>query len=272
MASVLLYARLMRVAALIIALSFSGCVTPAASNDDVVPVDRDTDLPGDSSSDTGAGKADGVTTLPNDIHWVRNSAEYQALTRQTYRNAAESLERTLTAEPREAGSWAVILDADETVLDNSTFQKEQLGRRYSASAWRAWIARREAPAVPGAVAFLARVHALGGMVAIVTNRGNADCAATRANLESNQLHADIVLCKASSSNKASRWRQVATGNAADGIGPLDVLMYVGDSITDFPELNQSVRAQGDDGFEAFGDEFIVIPNPMYGSWEQTARQ
>jgi len=44
-------------------------------------------------------------------------------------------------------------------------------------------------------------------------------------------------------------------------------MYLGDNIEDFPLISQEILDGGDGAFdERFGTEFIVFPNPMYGSW------
>ncbi|HEX8242587.1 MAG TPA: HAD family acid phosphatase [Longimicrobium sp.] len=102
------------------------------------------------------------------IHWWRNSAERTVLFLQTYRWAGERLRELAAREPR--GSWAVIMDADETVLDNSTYQfrRNPQGEGYSAESWTAWVNEEAAPATPGAPEFTRLVHELGGRVAIVT--------------------------------------------------------------------------------------------------------
>ena len=99
---------------------------------------------------------------------MRASAEYEAAVRQAYRMAEDHVERA--AAGRAASTWGVVLDADETVISNLTYQIERAGRPHDEDAWRAWVKRREATALPGAGAFLARVRALGGRIAIVTNR------------------------------------------------------------------------------------------------------
>ncbi len=118
--------------------------------------------------------------MPDGIRWVRDSAEFRALVAQTYRDAATSV--ASAAASRKAGSWAVILDADETVISNLQYQIEraQAGLAYSSDSWRAWVVRREATPLPGASAFLARIHELGGFIAIVTNRLQSECADTEA--------------------------------------------------------------------------------------------
>src|SRR5512143_2895166 len=108
--------------------------------------------------------------LPESVRWVSDSAEHRALFVQVYRAATTQVERE--AAGRASGRWAVILDADETTIDNSAYQRERAlaGRPFDAASWRAWCARREAVPLPGAAAFLATVRALGGRIAIVTNR------------------------------------------------------------------------------------------------------
>jgi 5'-nucleotidase (lipoprotein e(P4) family) len=206
------------------------------------------------------------TALADPVQWVRTSAEYRALALQTYRAATRAVEEQ--AAGRAAGSWGVILDADETVLDNSQYQKEQnaRGKSFDAATWRAWVARKEARAVPGAPAFLARVRELGGRVAIVTNRTQAECPDTQANFRDLGLPWDVMLCKAERSEKEPRFEEVLKG--ALGQPPMEVLLFVGDNIQDFPALRQGLRQGPEDGYSPFGRRYFVLPNPMYGSWER----
>ena len=134
-------------------------------------------------------------TLPDSLRWVRDSAEYRAAALQTYRVAAASL--ATAASGRKPGSWAVVLDADETVISNLQYQIEraQAGLPLHAESWRAWVARREATPLPGAAAFLARVRELGGRIAIVTNRLESECADTEALFKTHKLPYDVMLCR-----------------------------------------------------------------------------
>jgi 5'-nucleotidase (lipoprotein e(P4) family) len=202
--------------------------------------------------------------IPDATHWVRTSAEYRALALQTYRAATRALEERVAG--RLPGTWGVILDADETVLDNSQYQKEQGGRPFDAASWTAWVARREAGAVPGAKAFVSRVRELGGRIAIVTNRTLAECPDTEANFRALDLPWDLMLCKGEVSAKEPRFEQVAKGGV--GGSALEVLLFVGDNIQDFPGQRQSLRDGPDDAFSDFGRRYFVVPNPMYGSWER----
>jgi 5'-nucleotidase (lipoprotein e(P4) family) len=207
---------------------------------------------------------------PDSIRWVRDSAEHRALFRQVYRAAAAHVEHE--ASTRAPGTWAVVLDADETVLDNSLYQLERAraGLPFDAASWTAWCARREAVPLPGAAAFLSRVQALGGKVVIVTNRAAAECPDTEAVFRAQGLAYDAMLCRpaASPSDKNPRFEAVARGATPAGLPPLEVVAFVGDNILDFPQKSQALRKEPDEAFAPFGTRFFVLPNPMYGSWEK----
>jgi 5'-nucleotidase (lipoprotein e(P4) family) len=218
------------------------------------------------------GTSASADTIPASVRWYRASAERRAIYLQTYRLAAVALERRSAGLA--TGTWAVILDADETVLDNSPYQQELARRRiaFDAATWNAWVMRGAAAALPGAPEFTRRAHELGGRVVIVTNRDEPQCDATRANLERVAVAADAVLCRTDSSNsfKDARFEAVAAGTPPSPLPALRVVMWVGDNIQDFPRLRQDVRSASDSAFAEFGDRFIVLPNPMYGSWERNA--
>jgi 5'-nucleotidase (lipoprotein e(P4) family) len=209
-------------------------------------------------------------SIPASVRWYRASAERRAIYLQTYRLAATALERRVAG--LEAGAWAVILDADETVLDNSPYQQDLARRRatFDSATWNGWVMRGVAAALPGAPEFTRRAHDLGGRVVIVTNREQAQCDSTRANLRRVAIAADAVLCKTDPANsfKDARFEAVAAGTPPSPLPPLRVVMWVGDNIQDFPRLRQDLRSASDSAFAEFGDRFIVLPNPMYGSWER----
>jgi 5'-nucleotidase (lipoprotein e(P4) family) len=203
------------------------------------------------------------------IHWTRTAAEHRAVFLQTYRWAEQRV-RELAAG-KAGGTWAVILDADETVIDNSTYQSERAaaGLGYSEESWTEWIERRAATALPGALPFMQVVRGLGGRVVIVTNRTEAQCEDTRANFTTLGLVVDLMLCRPpESSDKNPRFAAVQNGTAVAGVPALEVLMWVGDNIQDFPRLTQQITQQGESQFASFGGRFIILPNPMYGSWER----
>lgn len=220
-----------------------------------------------SPAPPAAAAAPAAPALPNDIRWVQRSAEYHAAIVQAYRAATARVEQQ--AASRAAGTWAVVLDADETVLSNLQYQIERVGLGYSPETWKAWVARRESTALPGAAAFLARVRALGGKIAIVTNRLESECADTIAVFKTLSLVFDAVLCRPDKgpSDKNPRFEAVAAGKTPAGAAPLDVLAFVGDNIQDFPALGQAIRQKGEGALSEFGVRYFLLPNPMYGSWE-----
>jgi len=197
-----------------------------------------------------------VPPLQGALHWYRDSAEMRAAYLQTYLIASRELRAMTRDLPR--GSWAVILDVDETLLDNSAYQRE-FGH-YTPATWDLWTSRAAARALPGAVQFTSLVRELGGIVALVTNRRQQACADTERNLRREAIGYDLILCMSDTSDKNPRFEAVRRG-ALDG-RPLQVLMWVGDNIEDFPGLTQQ---QPD--LSQFGARYFVLPNPVYGSWE-----
>lgn len=210
-----------------------------------------------------------ATTPPTgrDLHWARVSAEHSAIYIETYHAAADRLVGLAAGRPQ--GSWGVILDADETVIDNSEYQVSRIpfGGSFDSKGWAAWVAEGRAPALPGAVAFTDRVHQLGGKVVIVTNRDDAECPITRSNFERVSIKTDLVLCKTNTDNKNPRFDAVQNGSAAPGFPAIAVLEWLGDNIQDFPHLSQALRNEPEAAFSQFGQTFFAMPNAMYGSWQ-----
>jgi len=208
-----------------------------------------------------------ASATARDVQWARVSAEHTAIFIETYRAAGDRLESL--AAGRTPGSWGVILDADETVLDNSDYELARVpfGGSFDADVWDAWVAEGRASALPGAVTFTHRVRQLGGKVVIVSNRSDKGCPATRANLDRVSIKADLVVCKTDKDDKNPRFDAVQNGTAAPGFPAIAVLEWVGDNIQDFPHLSQAIRDEPESAFAKFGDTFFALPNPMYGSWQ-----
>jgi 5'-nucleotidase (lipoprotein e(P4) family) len=207
--------------------------------------------------------------LPESIRWVRASAEHRALFHQVFASASDHVRETGAKQPK--GSWAVILDADETILDNSEYQRRRAssGLGFTQDTWDAWVQEERATALPGAAAFLNLVRELGGRIAIVTNRDDHICDATRRNMQALGLVNDVVLCRVDRvSDKNPRFDAVQKGTAIPGSGPLTVVAWIGDNIQDFPSLAQDIRDREPRAFANFGQTYFMLPNPMYGSWER----
>jgi 5'-nucleotidase (lipoprotein e(P4) family) len=207
------------------------------------------------------------------ILWTQSSAEYRALAYQTFSLAKLRLDQALANRKarRSTKPPAIIVDVDETVLDNSRFQAELVLRRiaYTSEAWRAWCDRAEAGVVPGAVEFLTyasrrRVH-----VFYITNRRQPEKAGTITNLKKLRfpgVSEETVMIReqGSTASKESRRRMVASRYR--------IVLLAGDNLNDFSDdfADKSIedrKAQVDRERSEFGSRFIVVPNPMYGDWE-----
>jgi predicted secreted acid phosphatase len=128
------------------------------------------------------------------------------------------------------------------------------------------VARREATAIPGARELMQRVQELGGLVVIVTNRKEQEQYDTEMNLRALDLPFDVVLAAGGDREKEPRWDAVAAGTA-EGLPAAEILLWVGDNIQDFPHLDQALAEQPTSALAPFGDQFVLLPNPMYGSWK-----
>jgi 5'-nucleotidase (lipoprotein e(P4) family) len=201
-------------------------------------------------------------SIPDSVHCYRDSAELKAVYIETYRAAAAAARELSKGLP--AGSWGVILDVDETILDNSDYEKALAlsGKPYKDATWNAWVEQRSATALPGAKEFIDTVRdELHAQVILVTNRRQQQCAATEENLRARQIQYDRILCDSKGDgDKNPRFKAVIEGTPG-GAPPLNVLVWVGDIIQDFPSLQQSTNDAS-----RIGSRYFVLPNPMYGSW------
>lgn len=212
-----------------------------------------------------------------EIKYVRDAEEYAALSRMVYRMAGESVTQQARSLPR-GTTWAVVLDLDETALDNSAYQLERVAydRPFDGPSWDAWVAREEAGLVPGVSGFISLVRKLGGHVAWISDRSGRTADATRANLVKDGLWGDTdLLCLKdgpADSTKVRRRTEVATGQGSCAWTghPARVLAFVGDQVKDgpgrgdFPGPGEPDSTAGVDS--AFGTRSFLIPNPTYGSW------
>lgn len=245
------------IALLVLTQVFATAQTPLTSRQNVV----------DNEYQTGA------------ILWTQSSAEYRALAYQTFSLARLRLDENVRSNNargrrdsrRSAHRAAVIVDADETVLDNSRFQAELVLRNlpYNAQAWREWCQRAEAGAVPGAVDFLNYAARRGVRVFYITNRRQAEKAGTITNLQKLRfpdVSEETVMVREEGSppSKEPRRQKVAARYR--------IVLLVGDNLNDFTDdfAGKSIAdraAQVDHDRAQFGTRFIVVPNPMYGDWE-----
>lgn len=203
--------------------------------------------------------------------WAQRSGEWRALAYQAYNFARLLLDQDLrTKRSRGRMRRAVVVDIDETVLDNSPYQASLVREHKSyPQDWTAWINRSEAAAIPGAIEFLNYAHRRGVRVFYVTNRKTVEKEGTRANLLKLGFpdvsdETLIVRTDADASSKEKRRQRVASRYR--------IVLLIGDNLNDFAEALEKTTpaeriAATDQSRALFGARFIMLPNPMYGDWE-----
>jgi acid phosphatase len=225
--------------------------------------------------------------------WVQSSAEYQAIARQTFRLATMNLGPALvdpawTASVEQQRMFAdrlpelaalppaIIVDVDETVLDNSAYQALLIRTRteFTRQSWLDFVRQEQSPAIPGARVLLDACRNARVQVLFVTNREYEVEYATRRNLVRAGLlredDPDVVFTKYEreswTSDKRTRRQHLASRYR--------ILMMLGDDLNDFLSLGQqpaagarkaAVRRYAD----WWGTRWITLPNPNYGGWERS---
>ena len=200
------------------------------------------------------------------VLWQQTAAEAQALQIQGWKLAEMRLQEL--AVERSKDCRAVVVDLDETVIDNTPYQAWLLSANTAyPEGWSEWTARGAAPAIPGAVECLSYAAELGFDVYYVSNRRDSERVGTMLNLERlglPQVQDDHVLLRTDESSKKKR-RDTIMENC-------EIVLLVGDNLADFAEyfdkgsLEQR-RALVNEHTEEFAQRFILMPNPMYGAWE-----
>ena len=206
------------------------------------------------------------------ILWTQTSGEARALAYQAFTLARLVLDRDLRTHRRGRMKRAVVVDADETVLDNSRFQATLLKNRqnYDAQRWSDWVAREEATAIPGAVEFLSYAASRGVRVFYVTNRKESEKASTAANLKKlgfPGVSDETLLVRPDTAGASKEPRRQGVS------AKYRIVLLMGDNLNDFAEVFEKGRTIADrlaaveQNKAQFGMRFIVLPNVMYGDWE-----
>jgi acid phosphatase len=225
--------------------------------------------------------------------WMQRAAEYRIAAEQVYGLATERLTTAIAApgtavvEQRGADPatlarlpTAIIVDLDETVLDNSFYQARRAlaGGEFDESSWDAWVSEGAAPAVPGAVGFLRAASRAGHKVFYVTNRScprgtapGAGCPSREATLRNlvalglpDAGAPDALLQRGdrpewSGSSKVSRRAWVAERYR--------IVALAGDDLHDFVDRADYAQRR-EELAPLFGTRWFLLPNAMYGSWER----
>lgn len=224
--------------------------------------------------------------------WMQTSAEYRAITRQTFRLAEMNLGRAIV-DPSWTASLqqqrqldrkattaktlppAVIMDVDETVLDNTAYQTRliQTQSEFNPETWNAFVEEELSIAVPGAVEFVNACRDAQVTVLFVTNREFSVEPATRRNLIKVGLLKTADPDWIFSKNERQSWTSNKQSRRAHLASQYRILMILGDDLNDFvPQGDRPTATQRQKLAERFSDRWgqrwFMLPNPNYGGWER----
>jgi len=223
-------------------------------------------------------------SLVQAVLWTQVSAEHDASTLGIFANARRALDAAL-ADPAWVGAPeetandpaqppAVILDLDETVIDNAAGEIRfmRLGKTYDREVWKQWVAEAAAVDVPGAKEFLLYAKSRGVMPFYISNRDEDERPGTQRTLEKLgfPLSSDPenVLLR----GQRPEWRSDKSSRRAHVAASYRILLVLGDDMNDFAFAGDKTTEQRDamvaERKEWWGTRWFMIPNPMYGSWEK----
>lgn len=210
--------------------------------------------------------------LLNATVWYQQSAEMQATYYQAFNFAKNQLlinsDAAVTTLPK-----AVIVDIDETMLDNSPFEAYliQNNKTFSKELWSEWVNLASAKALPGAVDFSIFAKENEVTVFYVSNRHVDNLEPTLKNLQSEGFayaEEKYISLKDETSDKTERRKKIAEN--------YEIIMLIGDNLRDFDEVfkdrsDNFGKSITEGNRDLFGIKYIILPNPMYGQWEKPFR-
>ncbi len=225
-----------------------------------------------------------ASDLLNAVLWMQRSVEFKASALTAFALARVRLDQALadpnwTGAPKEqAGAYqslppAVILDIDETILDNSGYQAWMAlkGTTFDPKTWNAYVNTVTSLPIPGALEFAQYADSKGVKVFYVTNRTAAEEPPTRKNLEKFGFpmggNTDTMLM----TRKQPDWGSAKGTRRAYVARNYRVLLNVGDNFGDFVDEFRGSEAERlkvlEQHKDRWGREWIMIANPSYGSFE-----
>lgn len=222
-----------------------------------------------SAGDEGDAAADDCAVLEHamGLRWQQQSAEAKALQAQTYRLAEERLEELV--EDADGEDLAIITDLDETAVDNSELLARDMAECHDYTEWETWDHwEREglARVIPGALEFFERADELDVTIFYLSDRTEEnfdDTVTMLEELEFPQVEEDQILLLGPP--KQERRESVEADH--------ELIMQLGDTLHDFhdgyagadlDEQHELIEEHAD----RWGDDWFVLPNPTYGSWEE----
>jgi 5'-nucleotidase (lipoprotein e(P4) family) len=220
----------------------------------------------------------------NSTLWTQHSVEFKASAQAAYALAALRLDQALadknwTAIEEQGADYqgkppAVILDVDETVLDNSMYQAwmVQNNKGFSSKTWGPFVNAILSRPIPGSLEFIKYAKSKGVTTFYVSNRTGDLEDATRKNLEKFgypiETSQDTVILK----REKPEWKSSKKGVRRAHVAKTHrVLLVMGDNFGDFVDTYKGTQAERKATWEAnadkWGKQWIMFSNPTYGSWE-----
>lgn len=214
--------------------------------------------------------------------WIQTAAEYEALTHQTFNTSAGLLDVALsddewTAVPDQSVAGdnlppAIILDVDETVLDNSFYEARGILDKtgFDPETWNSWVREKKAEAIKGAVQLTQKADSLGISVFYITNRDASVQESTEQNLRSHGF--PVTQGAVMSNGGRPNWTSAKTERRQLVADAHRVLMLFGDDLNDFvPARGITIEERKElvgRHRNKWGVKWFIFPNPNYGSWER----
>jgi 5'-nucleotidase (lipoprotein e(P4) family) len=219
----------------------------------------------------------------NATYWMQNAVEYKATTQSLYELAKLRLNQALgdpswTAALEQGAGYekkpaAVILDVDETVLDNSGYQAwiVEKGEHYSSKTWAPFVNSETSREIPGSLDFIKYAAAREVAVFYVSNRKAPEEAATRSNLLKLGYPIDEMEDRVLLRGEIEAWGSDKGTRRAAVAEKYRIVLLIGDNIGDFVDNVDVSEAERlklyQDNAAHWGRDWIMLPNPSYGSWE-----
>jgi len=215
------------------------------------------------------------------VLYQQTAAERLAGSLQTFRSAKQAIDNALTdrswsalpGQDIQGKKPAIIVDVDETVLDNTAYEARMIldGTKYP-DGWISWGKEASATEVPGAKDFLNYAAAKGVTIFYITNRVVELKEATQKNLTKLGIPWDqtkeTILMRGENnwgSDKGSRRALVAQ--------EYRVLLMAGDNLGDFVDAKdnnlspQQRKAIVEEYADYWGEKWFMLQNIAYGDWE-----
>jgi 5'-nucleotidase (lipoprotein e(P4) family) len=225
-----------------------------------------------------------ASDLLNAVLWMQRSVEFKASALTAFALARIRLDQALadprwTAAPREQTSAyetlppAIILDIDETILDNSGYQAWMTlqGTSFDPKTWNAYVNTVTSLTIPGALEFAKYAESRGVKIFYVSNRTAEEEPATRKNLEKFGFPMGGTVDTMLMARKQPDWGSAKGTRRAHVARSHRVLLNVGDNFGDFVDEYRGSEAERlkvlEQHRDRWGREWIMIANPTYGSFE-----